>query len=181
MAERCQRRRGRVLDPPLLTRIGEETLWSLAAPGYAEGGFEDVGGNLCEGDAGGAFFAPAAWNWREDLRGVLDHASLLIGREQEDSEALMLECEGSEDFAGDAKVGVAEMGAFGGFGQRERDAAKGGWFHVSQVWPSRENLAGFHVARQTEVWRRKTARQASSVICSESAMASLEFMPHLID
>jgi hypothetical protein len=131
MAERCQRRRGRVLDLPLRTRISEEALWGFAAPGYAEGGFEDVGGNLCEGDAGGAFFAPAAWNWGEDLRGVLDHASLLIGREQEDSEALMLECERGEDLAGNAEIGVAEMGAFSGFGKRECDAAKGGWLHGS--------------------------------------------------
>jgi hypothetical protein len=50
----------------------------------------------------------------------------------------MLESEGSEDFAGDAEVGIAEMRAFGGFGQRECDLAKGGWFHVSEVWPSRE-------------------------------------------
>src|ERR1700745_1038768 len=102
MAERCQRRRGRVLDPPLLTRISEEVLGGFAAPGYAEGGFEDVGWNLCEGDAGGAFFAPAAWNWGEDLRGVLDHAGLLIGREQEDSVALVFESEGRENFAGNA-------------------------------------------------------------------------------
>jgi hypothetical protein len=131
MAERCQRRRGRVLDSPLLTQISEEALWGFAAPGYAEGGFEDVGGNICEGDAGGAFFAPAAWNWGEDLRGVLDHAGLLIGSEQQDSVALMLECQRGEDFAGDAEIGVAEMGAFGGFRERERDAAKGGWLHVS--------------------------------------------------
>jgi len=61
----------------------------------------------------------------------LDHAGLLIGREQEDSEALMLECQGGEDFAGNAEIGVAEMGAFGGLGQRECDTTKGGWFHVS--------------------------------------------------
>ena len=61
---------------------------------------------------------------REDFGGVLDHAGLLIGGEQEDSVALMLECEGGEDFAGDAKIGVAEMGAFGGLGKREGDVAK---------------------------------------------------------
>src|SRR5579862_906205 len=106
MAEGCQRRRGRVLDPPLLTRIGEEmnggtlpaatragldlplltrisdeVLGGFAAPGYAEGGFEDVGGNFCEGDAGGAFFAPAAWDRGEDFWGVLNHSGLLIGGE----------------------------------------------------------------------------------------------------
>jgi hypothetical protein len=109
----------------------KKSLWGFAAPGYAEGGFEDVGGHLCEGDAGGAFFAPAAWNWGEDLRGVLDHAGLLIGGKQEDAVALMLKSQGGEDFAGDAEIGIAEMGAFGGFGQRECDLTKRGWFHVS--------------------------------------------------
>ena len=109
MAERCRRRRGRVLDLPLLTRSDEEVLGGFAAPSYAEGGFEDVRGNLCEGDAGGAFFAPAAWDWGEDFGGVLDHTGLLIGGKQEDAIALMLESEGGEDFSGDAKVGVAEM------------------------------------------------------------------------
>src|SRR5579864_563688 len=131
MAERCQRRCGRVLDLPLLTRINEEALGGFAAPGYAESGFEDVGGNFCEGDAGGAFFAPAAGNGAENFGGILDHTGLLIGREQEDSVALMLESEGGEDFAGDAEVGVAEVGAFGGLGEREGDLAKCGWLHVS--------------------------------------------------
>jgi|SRR5579864_6326990 len=109
MAERCQRRRGRVLDLPLLARVSEEAFGGFAAPGYAEGGFEDVRGNLCQVDAGGAFFAPAAWNRAENFGGVLDHAGLLIGGKQEDAIALMLESESGEDFSGDAKVGVAEM------------------------------------------------------------------------
>jgi hypothetical protein len=111
-------------------RLQEEALRGFAAPSYAEGGFQDVGGNFCEVDAGGAFFAPAPWDWREDFGSVLDHAGLLIAGEQEDPVALMFECEGGEDFAGDAEVGVAEVGAFGGFGQRECDAAEGCWFHV---------------------------------------------------
>src|SRR5579862_6411592 len=131
MPERCQRRRGRVLDPPLLTRSDEEVLGGFAAPSYAEGGFEDVRGNLCQVDAGGAFFAPAAWNRAEKFGGVLDHAGLLIGGKQEDAVALMFEGEGGEDFAGDAEIGVAEMGAFGGFGERKGDAAKGFGRHFS--------------------------------------------------
>ena len=109
----------------------EEVLGGFAAPGYAQGGFEDVGGNFCESYAGGAFFAPAAWDWREDFGGVLDHAGLLIVSEQEDSVALMFESERGEDFAGDAEIGVAEMGALSGFGQRERDATERCRFHVS--------------------------------------------------
>jgi len=72
--------------------------------------------DFCEVDASGAFFAPAAWDRGEDFRGVLNHAGLLIAGEQKNSVALMFECEGGEDFAGDAEIGVAEMGAFGGFG-----------------------------------------------------------------
>ncbi len=49
---------------------------------------------------------------------------MLIGGEQEDAVALMFKGEGGEDFAGDAEVGVAEMGAFGGFGKRECDACE---------------------------------------------------------
>lgn len=94
-----------------------EALGGLAAPGYAEGGFEDVGGDLCETYAGGAFFAPAAWDWREDFWSVLDHAGLLVRGEQEDSVALVFEGEGGEDFSGDAKIGVAEVRAFRGFGK----------------------------------------------------------------
>ena len=94
----------------------KKSLRSFAAPSDAESGFQDVRRNFCEGDPGGAFFAPAAWNRAEDFGGVLDHTGLLIGGEQEDSVALMLECEGGENLAGDAKVGVTEMGAFGGFG-----------------------------------------------------------------
>ena len=54
---------------------------------------------------------------REYFRGVLDHAGLLVGSKEEDAEALMFECEGGEDFSGDAEVGVAEVRAFGGFGE----------------------------------------------------------------
>jgi hypothetical protein len=114
-------------DVPLL----EQALWGFAAPGDSKGGFENVGGDFGETHAGGTFFAPAAWDWGEDFGGVLDHAGLLIRCEQEDAVALMLESEGGEDFSGDAEVGVAEMRAFGGLGQRECDAAKGGWFHLS--------------------------------------------------
>jgi hypothetical protein len=109
----------------------EEALRGFAAPGYAQSGFEDVRRNFCEGDARGTFFAPAAGNWGEDFGRVLDHAGLLVAGEQQDSIALMFESEGGEDFAGDAEVGVAEMGAFGGFGERERDAAERYRFHVS--------------------------------------------------
>jgi hypothetical protein len=107
----------------------KKSLGGFAAPSDAQGGFENVGGNFCEGDAGGTLFAPAAWDWGENFGSVLDHAGLLIGGEQEDAVALMLEREGGEDFAGDAEVGVAEMGAFGGLGKRECDLAKCGWFH----------------------------------------------------
>ena len=168
MAERCRRRRGRVLDLPLLTRSDEEVLGGFAAPSYAEGGFVDVRGNLCEGDAGGAFFAPAAWDWGKDFRGVLDHAGLLISREQEDSVALMFECEGGEDFAGDAEIGVAEMGAFGGFGERECDAAKGGWFHVRLVWSNRGNLAGWPVTRQCKLRAHRGIVSTCMRFCSAS-------------
>ena len=79
----CQRRRGRVLGPPpLLMRINEEVLGGFAAPGYAECGLEDVGGDLCETHASSAFFAPAAWDWGEDFWGVLYHAGLLVGGEE---------------------------------------------------------------------------------------------------
>ena len=65
---------------------------------------------------GWRLFRPTAWDWREFFGGVLDHAGLLIASEQEDSVALMFESEGGEDFAGDAEIGVAEMGALSGFG-----------------------------------------------------------------
>ena len=120
-------RDGYLRDVPLL----EQVLWGFAAPRDSKSGFENVGGDFGETHTGGAFFAPAAWDWREDSRGVLDHAGLLIGGEQQDSVALMLESEGGEDFSGDAEIGVAEMRAFGSLGKRECDAAKGGWFHVS--------------------------------------------------
>jgi hypothetical protein len=106
-------------------------LGGFATPGYAESGFEDVSRNFREADAGGAFFSPAAWNWGEDLRGVLDHAGLLIGGEQKNAVALMFEGESGEDFSGDAEISVAEVGALSSFGQRECDAAEGGWFHLS--------------------------------------------------
>jgi hypothetical protein len=125
---RVQRRRG--YRGALLAEL-EEALWGFAAPGNAQGGFENVSGNFCEGDASGAFFAPAAGNWGEDFRRVLDHAGLLVAGEEEDAVALMFESEGCEDFAGDAEIGVAEVRAFGGFGERERDAAERCRFHVS--------------------------------------------------
>lgn len=109
----------------------EEALGGFTTPSNAEGGFQDVGWDFRETYAGGAFFAPAAWNRGEDFRGVLDHAGLLVRGEEENSEALMFEGEGGEDFAGDAEVGVAEVGTFGGFGERECDAAEGCWFHLS--------------------------------------------------
>ena len=74
-------------------------------------------GTFFEENSRGAFFAPATWNGREDFRRVLDHAGLLIGGEKEDSVALMLERESGEDFSGDAKVGLAEVRAFGSFGE----------------------------------------------------------------
>ena len=120
-------RDGYLRDVPLL----EQVLWGFAAPRDSKSGFENVGGDFGETHTGGAFFAPAAWNGAENFGGVLDHAGLLIGGEQQDSVALMFEREGGEDFAGDAEVGVAEVRAFGGFGERECDAAKGCWFHVS--------------------------------------------------
>jgi hypothetical protein len=43
----------------------------------------------------------------------------------------MFEGERGENFAADAEVGIAEVRAFGGFGEREGDAAEGGWRHVS--------------------------------------------------
>src|SRR5215472_15254298 len=61
----------------------------------------------------------------------MNHAGLLVGSEEQDAETLMFEGEGSEDFAGDAEVGLTEMGALGGFGERESDTAEGfgghGW------------------------------------------------------
>jgi len=120
-------RDGYLRDVPLL----EQVLWGFAAPRDSKSGFENVGGDFGETHTGGAFFAPAAWNGREDSRGVLDHAGLLIGGEQQDAVALMLESEGGEDFSGDAEIGVAEMRAFGSLGKRECDAAKGCWFHLS--------------------------------------------------
>ena len=38
--------RAGLVDPPLLTRINEEVLGGFAAPGYAQGGFENVSGNF---------------------------------------------------------------------------------------------------------------------------------------
>jgi hypothetical protein len=61
----------------------------------------------------------------------LDHASLLISGEEEDTIALVFEGESGEDFSGDAEISVAEVGALSSFGKREGDAAEGCWFHLS--------------------------------------------------
>ena len=157
-----------------------EALGGFAAPCYAEGGFEDVGGDLCETYPRGAFFAPAARDRGEDFRGVLNHTGLLVGGEEQDAEALMFEGEGGEDFAGDAEVGIAEVRAFRGFGQREGDAAEGCWFHVVN-FERAGKFSRFGRREANSILQRKTARQASSVICRKTPRASLEFIAHLID
>src|SRR5712664_1059916 len=87
-----------------------------AAHGMLSGGFE--------ADARGPAPSPGTGaGFKDTPVGPHEHP-LLDGRDLDHAPAILGVAEGREDLSSDAKVGVVHVGLLGGFGKREREAAK---------------------------------------------------------
>ncbi len=70
--------------------LGTEATWSAqktfrrpSQPRRSQGCFQYVRRHLCQEHPRGSLASPSSGNWREDLRLVLDHSSLLLRRKQQ--------------------------------------------------------------------------------------------------